>query len=485
MAETKSSLARIDNLNLGGIAESNYQGNKNTVAEAIGLDIHSEGGLIKVNQALKDDNTGTGDNKINDNVILVSVSGGGGYIWAFGTGTDRKVWKKTVSTNTWTYQGQVTSSFDDRIFNAFLYNGYIYYTGGLYLGRIGVADAWASRDDDWATFSSSANDHPMRIVNDTLYIGDHSLIAQVDGGVFSANALDIASDLIITALGKSNTDLLIGTKNVYDSAGECEIFKWNTWSDSWSYADTVPEKGINAFLEIDNFIMVNAGVNGKIYLFDGYRLDPYKKIKGNYGNSATMKVYVNAVLNFGGIGLFGVSNLNGNPSVQGIWSLARTNKDTPFVLNIENKISTSAITNLKISSMCLYPTSAGDQYMVSWRSGVAGSYVYGVDIIDLENKEAISHFISKVIYVSRCAMDEYKIISVPYKNLPEGTNIKIYKKLNNGATFDEITTTNDTKRQMIEAKAVVGSGGVLQMKIELIANDNTAPEVEGAELIIN
>ena len=43
------------NFNLGGIADSDYMGAANSMADLWGFDIHSEVGVVKVNQALTKD----------------------------------------------------------------------------------------------------------------------------------------------------------------------------------------------------------------------------------------------------------------------------------------------------------------------------------------------------------------------------------------------------------------------------------------------
>jgi len=82
--------------------------------------------------------------------------------------------------------------------DAWEYQGYIYYTMQSRLGRVavGAPTDWATRNDSWATFTNTdALYHPCQEVNAVLYIGDANLVAQVDAGVFSADALDIENHI--------------------------------------------------------------------------------------------------------------------------------------------------------------------------------------------------------------------------------------------------------------------------------------------------
>ncbi len=177
--------------------------------------------------------------------------------------------------------------------------------------------------------------HPMRIVNLVLYIGDKNYVHQVDSGTFSRQAFDVEKDYRISALGKMGTDLLIGTI-IASNVARCEIFRWNTYSDSFSSSDTVKEPGINCFIEADNYVLVNAGLQGNIYSYNGSQLQFYKKIPGTYSPTAQAIIYPEAtdILN-GFLPIFGVSNYTGNPCDQGIWSLGRYNTNYPMVLNLE------------------------------------------------------------------------------------------------------------------------------------------------------
>lgn len=463
----------IKNLNLGGIADSDYLGAENSVAEMVGLDIHSEAGIIKVNQALVKDSGSTVDD-----FVIASVSCSDGNSYHFGS-TNGKVFKR-ASNGTWSVEATVAPAAGNvGVLGAMEYQGYVYYATQSRLGRWQIGTAWSTRNDNWATFTNTdVYYHPMKIVNLVLYIGDANYVAQVDAGVFSANALDIAAPLRIKCLGRINTDLLIGTY-ISDNVTSTEIIRWNTWSVSFSTSDPIPEVGINAFLETDNNVIVNAGTKGSLYFYNGSSLEEYKVVKGDYTGTKKAYVYPQANFNFNGMPLFGYSNVSGNPANQGVYSLARTNRNYPFVLNLEFPLSTGNLSNVQIGT--IVPISA-DQFLVSWKDS-NGSVTYGIDVLDLSNKVPNAYFITRVIMAKRSELLTYGLVNSCYRSLPDGTSIEVSKKVNSDTDFSSpITSRTDAKRMLQATQVDINDATRVQVKAALNANGNDAPEVEVVEI---
>jgi hypothetical protein len=461
----------IKNLNQGGIADSDYLGLTNSVAEMVGLDIHSAPGLIKVNQKLKKES----GNIVTELCQAATPSSDGNSYW-FGKVTG-KIWRRS-STGTWTLQAIATPlSGSPGITGAKEYQGYIYYAMQNRLGRWQIGTPWATRNDNFATFTNGDADfHPMRILNLVLYIGDANLVAQVDAGVFSANALDISDPYRIKCLGNLGTDLLIGTF-VNNFVYSTEIYRWNTWSVSFSTSDSIPEVGINSFLATDNFVIVSAGTKGKLYLYNGSQLDDFRQLKGNWDANNKAVVNPESTFNFGGIALFGLSKMTGNPTTLGIYSMARSNRNYPYVLNTEYVVSTDHTVNVEYGAII----GAGDVFLVSWQDG-AGAQV-GVDVLDLANKYPHAYFTTRVIMPNRMSITNFGRAQVGYRSLPTGTDLKMYIAKNN-APLAIKASTNDTKRRMKYTEKEIDIASTLQLKVEFIANGNNAPEVELGHLIV-
>lgn len=350
----------IKDINLGGLADSQLQGQANSVAEMVGFDIHSEPGIMKHNQKLTKESGGVIDDLVKK---ILPCSDGNTYL--FGS-TNGKIWKRT-SAGVYSLEATASPAAGSAgIIDADEYQGYIYYSMQSRLGRVavGAPTDWTGRNDSWATFTrTDASYHPFQKVNQVLYIGDADYLAQVDAGVFSADALDIEASLRIKSLGRILTDILIGTfVNFYMVA--TEILRWNTWStDSYQSSDEIPEIGINCFLKTDNFCLVNAGTKGNFYLYSGTQLENFKRIPGDWTGSNEAYVHPNASCNMFGLPLFGLSNISGNPAKQGIYSLGGYDRNYPKVLNLEWLISRGSYAGIDIGAIVL----AGTILLVSWK----------------------------------------------------------------------------------------------------------------------
>lgn len=467
----------FNNFNNGGIADSDYIGPKGSMSDLWGFDIHSEVGVLKVNQALTKDSGVTVDDLVN-----AGVASSDGNTYLFGS-TNGKVWKRT-SAGVYTLQATVAPAVGAiGILDAKEYQGFIYYATQNRLGRWQLGTAWATRNDNFQTFTNGdALWHPMLILNLVLYIGDRNFIAQVDAGVWSANALDISNPLRIKCLGQLGTDLLIGTF-VSSNIVETQIYRWNTWSVSFSNSDPIPEIGINAFLPIDNGVIVNAGTKGNLYIYNGSTLESYKQIKGLWDNTTNKAtVNPNAGLNFNGLPIFGLSTALGSPCNMGIYSLGRANRNYPMVLNGEQGISTGNLNNVEIGAII----STGDTYLVTWRDTNSGT-IFGVDVLDLTRKYTDPYVTTRIIIVERMIMSNYNVINVAYRSLPASTSIRIYKKVNHGA-FEEITGAdcqNDVDRKVYMTEVDINNATTLQVKIAPTVNLNTAPEIESFDINVN
>lgn len=467
----------VKNLNLGGIADSDYLGGNESVADMVGLDIHSEAGVIKVNQKLTKESGST-----IDDFVKARVACSDGKTYMFGS-TNGKIWSRD-SSGTYTLEATASPAAGSAgITDAAEYQGYIYYAMQNRLGRVQIGSAWSTRNDSWATFTNgNATYHPMRVLNIVLYIGDGNLVAQVDAGTFSANALDLETQYIIKSFGVAGTDLTIGTY-VSSNVNLTTRFRWNTWGVSFTSADPIPEVGINAYLEADNYSLWNCGTKGNIYIDDGTNLDLYKQVKGNFDNSSKQGlVHPNAVLNFHGMPLFGFSDISGGAANCGVYSLARTNRNYPFVLNMEYVLSTGHLTGVEIGMI----VGIGDKFLVSWKDTNGGT-TYGVDVLDLTAKYNGAYFTTRVIAVAREVQLNHGTVHVPYRSLPTNTTITVSRKVNNGTmtAFDTTEHETDTDRAVVRTKVDINDANKVQVKVAMTASGNTAPEVEAAIIDIN
>lgn len=232
----------------------------------VGFDIHSEPGILKVNQKLVNEQTG-------DDFIVAIVPCSDGNTYLFG-GELGKIYKRLPDG---TYSHEATNA-SGKIMDAVEFDGYIYYSSTTAIGRWQIGTAWSGRNDNFGAFTNDDNlFHPLFVLNLVLYIGDGNLVAQVEDNIFVPDALDLPKGYRIKSIGQGGNDLVIGTY-VSDNVNKTQIFRWNTWSVSWSVSDTVPEVGINSFLQTDNYILVQAGQKGNLYVYTGETLEKHKRI---------------------------------------------------------------------------------------------------------------------------------------------------------------------------------------------------------------
>lgn len=479
----------IDQANLGGIADSPYMGQKNSLAAIVGFSLHKIPGLLYVNQKMSLHSPTSGLSVVNDLVKILACSDGNIYLFGKTTG---KVWK--IDTNgVYTLLGTVTGG---GIFSAREYFGYIYYPMAKYLGRWKVGTDFATRNDTYGTFQNGDTQaHPMMDQNLVLYIGDGDVVAQVDASgepdvptAFSPQALKVLSTERVTALGKQTTNLLIGTKSI-SNQNLCTIYNWNTWSESFQQSDPVPENGINAFMPNKLNILISAGENGNFYQytrsFYGLYLEPLSQIPASfpnvYGPTQRGIIYPEAVDALQSIPIFGFSKLAGNPALQGIYSLGGRNTQYPQVLSLEYPISTGNLNNVTIWSIEV----VGNDIYISWKdeTPVNGSpnTAYGVDKLDYNNKITGAYFETRITKFTRLLMDRFKDYVVNYDQCPAGTSIDLYYNKNHMGyvkfTPDEFV--NDTDRNFWKATQAI-EAKTIQFKVVVNSNGNTAPNIEDA-----
>lgn len=477
-----NSLIDIADVNLGGLSDSDYQGGKNSLAKIVGLDIHNEPGIIKVSQDLEAD--GDSDSVVTERVkVIVPCTDDEVYMFSQESG---KIWKRDTGGGAPVYTLEATAApaagQADHL-DAIEFNGYIYYAMEDRLGRWQVGTAWGSRNDNFGTFTNGSTEfHPMHIKNNVLFIGDGNLVAQVDSaGVFTANALDLDSKFTVTALGEIQNDLLVGTR-IANNGHECKIFRWDTYSTSWNSDDTVPEFGITAFIPFDNFVVAYAGVRGNIYSYDGLQLRKIKKVQGSFGllTGGTAEVRFRAVAYINGLPLFGLSNVSGNPALQGIYAFGGYSDGYPNVLSLQYPIDSTLLDDLTVTAMAV-PHDAGavtgDELLVAWYSG-SNQGIYKLRT----NKYDTAYLETRVLRPNRIELKEFRVY-VPYRSLPEGTSITIKKKVNNGA-WETMNSVVDDQRNIIETDAEdVGEAATLQIRVEFGILNNDAPEIEGVQLV--
>ena len=459
-----------------GLSDSLFSGIKNSFYKMTGLDIHSQPGAITVNQKLSKH---SGDTITALCRVVVSVSDGSKLWFSY---TDGKIWRESSGTYTPVYTTSPTAG-NAGCLGAEEYNGYIYWATQSRLHRIPItniatAQNWTDYDEpNWKTFTiTDLEFHPMKIQNATLFIGDGNYVAKVDSSaLFTANALNIVAPTRVKSLAPFDIDLVIGTI-ISASVNFCWVIRWDTIQTTWQYSEPVWENGINSFLWNGSVLLAQAGTYGKLYYYDGTKLQDYKRIPGSWSASKYGEVFPNAVGILKSIPIFGFSNGAGNPCEQGIYSLGSFSKDYPKVMSLDYLISEGITASISIGAIVV----DGQNLYVSWQNDTT----FGIDKLDYGNKYSGAYLETLRITPDAGGSGQTVRIFANYQSLPANTALTFYYKKNNATDFVEMETINDTENQRIYAELTIDAR-VYQFKAVFTIATNDAPVVEllGIEFI--
>lgn len=460
----------------GGLADSDIIGIESSYAESVGLDIHSIPRVLKVNQKLTKNSGDTGATKVNDFCKYSINSSDGNTYWFGDTGY---IYKRT-SAGVW------STVYDDvEILGALEFNGYFYWATATKLHEMIITGNWTTDVDSVATWPKTldtASFHPMIQQGLYLFIGNNRKIASVDDiGTFTSQGTpDVTLDLLpitysIKCLARFGIDLLVGTYNVSNNQ-ICVINRWDCASPSYISYDDIPELSINAFMPVENIMFAQCGTAGNIYYYDGSELNLYKTIKGDYLNKM-MTVHSGSPRTFGGLSMFGVSNVSSNPCLLGVYSLGHHDKNYPIVINLEYVISQNKTSSIEVGAM-----NTVNQYLfVAWKDGTT----YGVDVIDYANKYSGAYFKTLAIGGNRNLRKDFTEFFLAYKSKPANTDFTLYYDKNYAGTFaDAITLIDETDYNKLRSQQTV-EAGTIALKVAFTVSGNLSSELEELGLIFD
>lgn len=480
----------LGRFNLGGLADSKYSGQAQSLAKMVGVNVHDEAGLMSVNQKMTKVSSTTVDEFCQEGV---TCSDGNNY---FFSRTSGKVWKVEQDGTTTLVHTTSPTAGDAGCTGARQYRNHIYWFSENYVHRINVAQTsdWSNAEENWAEFANGDVDfHPAAERNLKLFVGDGNYVAQIawnaEAGddLFSDQALDLASQYRVSALGVLGTHLLVGTY-IADNVNECAVFRFNTFSPSFSNQVNITENGVFAFITTENMVFIAAGYSGSIYAYNGEQADFYRKFPVSPDNSKRCKVHPASVAIFNGnLSLIGLSNVSGNPADSGIYSIGRRTRAYPLIMNLEFPLSLRdddgypVIKDLEIGAILV----AGTDIFVSWKYTGGGSPIFGIDKLDYTAK--IEKAYVETMRLSsvdehgephRVSLSNYTQYDLAYAERPSGTDFAIKYKKNYQADWQtDISLVNDSDRMIMTAPHGIDAD-VLEYRIELLSNGNNCPKFE-------
>lgn len=233
---------------MGGYQDKPYMAPP-SILNTYGLDIFKNPGLLSsVNNSVEVDPL-TKPVYSFEVTAIVHIASNKAYVF-----TQNRVYYWTPQSGTYIDLGAIGTGTSVAI----LFGDYVYFGSDTLLGRIDInAGPFGTVDASWKTFSSTQPYRSMVTLDGVLYISNGYYVAIVDEAtVFVDDALDIQTHYNIRALYGYGNELYIGAENLGQS-GEVMIFRWNTWSESFSAESIISEDYIYGLFVVD----------GKMYVF--------------------------------------------------------------------------------------------------------------------------------------------------------------------------------------------------------------------------
>jgi len=403
-------------------------------------DVHSEVGFIQPQLALETDNR---SNVPTEACIFCKTPAG--TIYAFST-TSGKIWKLTNG-STWTLV--LTNSVTTGHRGASYYGGAVskgsparvYFATATSLGYF-TAETQASPNYTWKTVGagtlSNSDYRPMEEVNLTLFIGNGLNVASINSNsTWNKSALDVPKNATVTALANVGVDLLVGTA-IGNQVNHCSAFLWDTYSDSWTIEDVVPEVSVNCFIKNDEIVFAQCGNSGQLYYWNGSSMVKFRKIP----NTTTGVAPYNSQWLNGGC-LFAA---NGN-----IFSIYREDQDLPYAL-VHEYTTVSG----NVNALMTY----GPTLIVS-----AGTHINktGTDYADAEiTTPEVTGNVDKII--------------VNYDTIETGASIEIDVQIDQDGSYTSKTVITDVIKRVAYFDGGLGDVNFMQGRITL--NSNGANKVK-------
>lgn len=349
----------------------------------------------------------------------------------------------------------------------------IYYAndGVLFAVPVDKLTAWASNIESIGSFKYADDTyHSMTKQNLELFIGDKYIISKVDvnGNFIQETSFNLKAPERIQTLSNFNIDVLVGTKDINKS----RVLRWDGNSDSWDAEDDVFENGINAFIKDDNYTYVSAGDYGRIYFYNGEKLDIFKRIPGIWDNTHKAIINENSTGFYQGIPVFGLSNSTGNSTLQGIYGLGGYDSKYVKALSLDYPLPSNEFSGVNIGSILV---NGADMY-VSYKTATD----VGVARIDHNNKYN-GAYIETMQLTSIFERDENSVIErviADYVSFPANTAVAIGNKTKYDTNYTDMTVITDADSMSIKTKNNIPKIASLQIKFTLTSNANDCPVIE-------
>ena len=284
-------------------------------------------------------------------------------------------------------------------------NGLAIWKDYLFVARNSKVDVYGTLSstltwtNNWKSIDSDALWHPMLVSkNDNMLYGGAGRyvfsLEEVSGQTFvpatsgtytwTVQALDLPPNYRIKCLEELGTNLMIGTwqgTNVYDLR-VADIFPWDAVSSTYGQPICLEENGIHAMKNIGNYLIVLAGIDGKVYQTNGINAIIIAQIPQSVANldgGKYLEFYPGAIVNYKGRPFFGVSG-GGTDAIagMGVYSILQTAQGN--ILTHEHTISTLTDGTSYVVKIGALLGIARDNLLIGWQDSTPTAS-YGIDAI--------------------------------------------------------------------------------------------------------
>lgn len=266
--------------------------------------------------------------------------------------------------------------------------------------------------------------HPMVVINNKLLVGDkHTISTVTSSEVFTAESdFNLSKTERVITLTSFDTNVLVGTKTTMNG----RVLRWDTVSESWSAEDEIFIKGgVSAFLKDDNYVYV-LDEEGTIWFYNGEQNEVLNRMPEIGDNK--IKINPNATAYWKKTPIFGVSNGENNPILQGVYGFGKYSRNYTTSLSLDFPVPTEEFSDIEIGTISV----DGKDLYVAWKD----SKDVGVAKLDYESKYRNAYIETMAIADSKTRHQLKTIVDaiVPYYSLPEITG---YYDIN-AANFNKV-----------------------------------------------
>ena len=479
-----NSLSWLQDQFYGGFSDDKFLGIPQSFQYAKGIEIRKNPKSLKLAWATEKSTGAECDALAN---AMVTIQSTGDIIAFLANG---KILRRTAGSGDWSLVYTDTTSRE--IMNAIEYNDYLFWFTSGHIHRIAISSidaSWAGTvNENYKAFTNADTvAHPALEQNNKLYIGDGSLLAELDSlMVFTADKLKIFGDEYIRSItfGGSMMRLFANKTNNVDSGHK---YYWNGTSEAYNekvYLKQIVHAAVNDGGE--DYIV--AGLRPFIYQSSGYAMIDIKRLP-LVGDNKKCFLSPNSMCFYNGLIALAPASSGSDATIgRGAWTFGRENKNYPNSLNFDYPTSNDNATDI---IGCVH-NAAGVLY-ISWKNGSS----YGIDVVNTAKYRAAGELHSRALYGKRASQEKAALsISTSFNSLNAGEKIDIYTKKNLSSSFEAtpeisidytIESDRDIFFKLKDIALDTGDFIFLETKIKITSGTSqlTTPEFIELEILFN